>query len=129
MEEEKGKTNRKDKENNADENKTQSISDQASSDQLSNEEGATVEKRGRGRPRKDTLTGKKGKILQIVIDSNIIGDEMEEEDVFLTPTVKSSFSYSPKKAQKSRTKSSISNTTEAEDNEDNGNDDTEKTKK
>ena len=51
---------------------------------------------------------------------------MEEEDVFLTPTVKSSFSYSPKKAQKSRTKSSISNTAEAEDN---GNNDPEKTKK
>ena len=49
MEEEKGKTNRKDTENNADENKTQSSSDQASSDQLSNEEeGATVEKKGKG---------------------------------------------------------------------------------
>ena len=54
---------------------------------------------------------------------------MEEEDAFLTFVVQSGFSYSPKKVQKSRTKSSISNTKEAEDNEDNGNNDPEKTKK
>ena len=121
MEKEKGKTKQRDTDNNEDTDKTQS-NRKTSSDQLSNEEGAPVEKRGRGRPRK---------LAQIIIGSKDMEGEMEEEDVFHTPTVQSAFRFSQKEVREYRDKSknktnSISEPKETEDNVDN---DPEKTKK
>ena len=97
---------------------------ETSSDQLSNEEGAPVEKRGRGRPRK---------LAQIIIGSKDIEGKMEVEDSFHTPIVQSAFSFSPKEVRKYRDKgnnktnsTSISEPKETENIE---NIDSEKTKK
>ena len=60
MKDSKCKANRTDTDDNDKTNKQQS-SGEVNSEQLPNEEGKTVEKRGRGRPRGNTLTGKKEK--------------------------------------------------------------------
>ena len=120
MEDEKGKTKQTDTDNNEDTGKTQS-NRETSSAQLSNEEGAPVEKRGRGRPRK---------LAQIIIGSKDMEGEMEE-DVCHTPVVQSAFNFSPKEVRKYRAKSKnkMNIISEPKETENNENYDSEKNKK
>ena len=86
-------------------------------DHLSNKEGEPVEKRGRGRPRLKPI--------------QIVTSEMEEEEVYHTPTIHSAFSYSPKEVgkHKDKGKSKTNSNSISESSENNENNDPGKVKK